>query len=45
MQEHIKFFEKVLAKGLAFTTPDEQVAWDCPKDHVIGVHINVVISP
>ena len=45
MQEHFKFVEQVLAKGPAFTTPEKQVAWDLPIYHVLGVHIDVVISP
>ena len=45
MQEHVKFVEKGMAKSPAFTTSEEQVAWDRPKDRVLGVHINVVISP
>ena len=45
MQENVKFVEQGLAKGPDFTTPEEHVAWDFPKYHVLGVHIDVVISP
>ena len=45
MQEHVKFVEQGLANGPYFTTSEEQVAWYHPKDHVLGVHIDVVISP
>ena len=45
MQEHIKFVEQGLAKAPDFTNSEEQFAWDLPEDHVLGVHINVVIYP
>ena len=45
MQEHINFVDQGMAKGPAFTTPEDQVAWDFPEDYILGVHINVVISP
>ena len=45
MQEHVKFFEQGLAKGPSFTTLEEQIALDHPKDNVLGVHIHVVVSP
>ena len=45
MQEHDKFVKQGLAKGPSFKTREEQVPWNHPKYHVIGVHIHVVISP
>ena len=45
MQEHFKFVKQVLEKGPAFTTPEDQVAWDRLKDNLLGVHIHVVVSP
>ena len=45
MQEHLNFVEQELMESPAFATPEEQVAWYFLEDRVLGVHINVVISP